>query len=125
MSKARASLWMMVVTLAAVAAMLMTPYSPPVSVHTAVVACGDLLQSTLLSGVVTYARQQPMVSLRAGRVKRVYVTAGQQVEKGDLLISMDSSREEALLSSLIQLKTQNPLAYTAGGTTWLETEAEL
>ena len=125
MTKARASLWMMAAALAAAAGMLMTPYSPSVGVQTAVVARGDLLKTRLCSGVVSYAQQQPLVSLRAGRVQQVHVTAGQQVERGELLISMDVSREAQLLASMIRLRTQHPLALAAAGSEWLEKETEL
>lgn len=102
MSKGKASLLMML-TAAVTSAMLMGgPEQERLMLQTAVVQPGELVRSELVSGVVSYAQVQPCVSLKDARVSAVHVQAGQRVESGDLLFSLDTAAEEAALTALYQ-----------------------
>lgn len=100
MTRGKASLLMMLTT-AVTSAMLMggSQRNLP-AVQTAVVQSGELVQSTLVSGVVSYTQLQPCVSLKDAKISAVHVTAGQRVGSGDLLFSLDTAAEEAALAAL-------------------------
>lgn len=102
MSRAKASLLMMV-TAAATAFMLLTwPVEEQLLVYTVQVQPGELVQSFQTAGVVNYAQLQPCISPKTAKVAAVHVSAGQRVEKGDLLFSLDTSAEEKALAALQQ-----------------------
>lgn len=100
MPRAKASLWVILTSALTVAVLFLLPYTPAVPVRTAEAHRGDLLRSVLLSGVVSYESQQPCLNAQAGRVAKVHVRAGQRVQAGELLFSMDTSAQEAALASL-------------------------
>ena len=102
MPRAKASLLVMATTALAVAVLFLLPYTPAKMVHTAVAARGDLVRSLMLSGSVAYAHQQPCVSLMDGKVASVHVIAGQEIRKGDLLFSLDTSAQQAALAAVKQ-----------------------
>lgn len=60
------------------------------SVDTASVTHGSLVDSTLASGNLVYQRQIKLTSELIGRVVNVAVHEGQQVKQGDLLLELDA-----------------------------------
>lgn len=100
MSKTKASLCVITATALTVMTLFLLPFTPKPAVRTAIVSRGELLQTTLVEGVVAYESQQPVVSLQAGRLSGVYVAQGQRVKAGQLLFAMDTSAEEQALSML-------------------------
>lgn len=100
MPRRRASLWMILITLATVITLFLLPFTPRTAVHTVMVERGDLLRTLTLEGTVGYRHQQICAALSAGMVEKVYVQPGQQVQKGDLLFAMDVSAQLEMLASL-------------------------
>lgn len=100
MPRSRASLWMILITLATVITLFLLPFTPRTAVHTVKVEQGDLLRTLTLEGAVGYRYQQICAALSAGVVETVYVQPGQQVQKGDLLFAMDVSAQMKMLASL-------------------------
>ena len=100
MPRAKASLLVILTTVLAVAVLFLLPYTPAQAVHTAVAQRGNLVRTQLFSGTVSYAEQQPCISLMAGKIAEVHVSAGQEVRKGDLLLSIDTSAQEQALYAL-------------------------
>ena len=103
MPKTKASLLVIAATAVTVATLFLLPFTPKTAVRTAEVERGNLIRSTLMEGVVAYADEQPLVALTAGRVARVYVSQGQAVCAGDLLMSMDTSVQEQELTAVNRL----------------------
>lgn len=136
MSRARASL-LMLLTAAATSAMLLTwPSEETLMVHTVQVQPGELVQSISAVGVVGYAQVQPCISSKTARITGVHVSPGQQVKKGDLLFSLDTSAEEKALASLQQAVYHRQYAMKEAESAaaafaqsfsleWMEKEAEL
>ncbi len=114
MPKTKASLLVITATLITVVTLFLLPFTPKTAVHTTVIQTGDLIRSTLLEGVVCYENEQPCVALKAGRIARVYVQEGQQVKRGELLFSMDTTAEEAALAAAIAANNQRPQAGLEG-----------
>lgn len=100
MPRSRASLWMILITLATVITLFLLPFTPRTAVHTVKAERGDLLQTLTLEGTVAYRHQQICAALSAGVVERVNVKPGQQVKKGDLLFTMDVSAQMEMLAIL-------------------------
>lgn len=98
MPRTRASVWMVLITLAAVITLFSLPFTPRIAVHTVTAEMGDLLRTLTLEGTVGYRHQQTCAALTAGVVEQVYVHTGQQVQKGDLLFAMDVSAQTELLA---------------------------
>jgi len=80
------------------------PVKETLNVETAVVQRGELVQTLLMSGQVCYSDQQPCISLKSGRIAKVFVEQGQEISKGDLLFKLDSAAEERALASLHEKK---------------------
>lgn len=132
MPRAKASLLLMLITALTVAVLLALPYTPARVVRTATVETGDLLRTVLMSGTVGYVHQQFCVNLQPGVVRAVHVQAGQQVQAGQLLFSMDTSAQEAALASLYRLKNESAQTVDAlavltaqNQLEWAETERQL
>lgn len=127
MPRAKASLLVILTSALTVAVLFLLPYTPAQRVRTAVVERGDLMRSVLLSGTVSYLNQQPCVNAQAGRVARVYARPGQTVRAGDLLFVMDTSAQEAALSTLEQARYAQRAALEgqSGAVTALAMEREL
>lgn len=132
MARARASLWMIGMTLATVAVMLLWPVSSEMEVITVEVHAGEFLQTTLLSATVVYENEQVIVSGMDGKIHTVHVTPGQSVKKDQLLFSLDTSAEEEMLSYVMnvrqkQLQAEGTLAVLAAQetTVLLEKETQL
>ncbi len=115
MRKAKASLLVVAATAVTVATLFMQPFTPKIAVRTAVIAKGDLIRSVLVEGMVSYDDQQPCVAVSAGRIAKVHVREGQAVQAGELLISMDTSMEEAALASLSQMLYEQESALENAG----------
>lgn len=115
MPKTRASLLVIAATAITVATLFLLPFTPKTAVRTAVVEQGELICSTLMEGIVTYADEQPLVALQAGRVGQVHVLQGQMVHAGDLLISMDTSVQEQELAAVNRLLYEQETAVSAFG----------
>lgn len=113
MPKTKASLWVIAATLVTVVTLFLVPVSPRTAVRTALVERGELIRPALLEGVVSYLREQPLVSPQAGRIARVHVRQGQQVQAGELLISMDTSLQEQELAEISGLLYRQEQALTA------------
>lgn len=80
--------------------MIAWPAKQPLAVSTEVIQYGDLVQTVLMNGVVCHRDQQPCISLRSGRIKRVLVERGQQIRQGELLFQLDTAAEEQALSAM-------------------------
>lgn len=115
MPKTKASLLVIAATAVTVATLFLLPFTPKTAVRTAAVERGDLIRSTLMEGVVAYADEQPLIALQAGRVARVYVSQGQAVRAGDLLVSMDTSVQEQELAAVNRLLYEQETALAAFG----------
>lgn len=115
MPKTKASLLVIAATAITVATLFLLPFTPKTAVRTAVVEQGELICSTLMEGIVTYADEQPLIALQAGRVGRVHVRQGQTVHAGDLLISMDTSVQEQELAAVNRLLYEQETAVSAFG----------
>lgn len=102
MSKTKVSIGVIAVTLLTVATLFLLPLPPRTEVKTAMVTRGEMLETLLLEGVVTYQDDQPLVSLGAGQIRQVCVKQGDQVQAGQLLFSMDTTEEEAAMTLLTQ-----------------------
>ena len=68
----------------------------------AVVKMGSMTETTLLSGKVGYIDNQPCVAMRNGIISKVHVKAGQEVEKGDLLFTLETAQEERALADVFE-----------------------
>ena len=115
MPKTKASLLVIAATAVTGATLFLLPCTPKTAVRTAAVERGDLIRSTLMEGVVAYANEQPLIALQAGRVARVYVSQGQAVRAGDLLVSMDTSVQEQELAAVNRLLYEQETALAAFG----------
>ena len=102
MSKTKVSIGVIAVTLLTVATLFLLPLPPRTEVKTAMVTRGEMLETLLLEGVVTYQDDQPLVSLGPGQIRQVYVRQGDRVEAGQLLFSLDTAEEEAAMTLLSQ-----------------------
>lgn len=100
MRKTKASLGVVAVTMAAVAALFLLPAKREQPVRTAVIKKGSMAQTILLEGTVGYAGERLEVSLTGGRVEQVAVKKGQKVEKGQLLVLLDVKQEAQTLEKL-------------------------
>ena len=113
MPKTKASLWVILATAATVLTLFLLPFTPKAAVRTTVAELGELVQTTLVEGVVCYQGEQPCLSVQAGQVSAVYVRQGQRVAKGDLLFSIDTKAEEEALAALSQLRYEREQALGA------------
>lgn len=104
MPKSRQAVLIVLCTLLVSSALLRLPYTPALTVRTAVVEEGELIQSVLLSGVVAYVHQQPCLALQPGVVSRVHVQEGQRVAKGEMLFEMDTSAQAEAFAALYGMK---------------------
>ncbi len=132
MPKTKASFGMIAVTLCTVTVMFVLPITPKIPVSTAVVERGNLVMAQSLEGRVGYGDQQVCGAPLAGRVAQVNVRQGQAVQKGDVLLRMDTAWEEEALSGLEQaLHGQNQalasvqLAGEAVKAVWLQNQLSL
>lgn len=93
------------------------------------VTTGDYQGSLSASGFVSTGEASKLFVLSPGRVERIYVQAGEQVTKGQVLIALDTSAEQANLSALqaslsatqLNVKGISEL-YKAGGASKLQLE---
>lgn len=100
MPKAKASLLMLLTTALTVTVLFLMPFVPKIAVRSAVVQEGTVVRTTLLTGAVAYQQQQLCLSPASGVIRRVYVHAGETVQKGDLLFSLDTTAQENALAAL-------------------------
>lgn len=82
--------------------MITWPVREPLAVKTEIIQHGELIQTVLMNGIVCHRDQQPCISFRSGRIKRVLVEQGQEISKGELLFQLDTAAEEQALSALYQ-----------------------
>lgn len=93
------------------------------------VTAGDYQGSLSASGFVSTGEASKLFVLSPGRVERIYVQAGEQVSKGQVLIALDTTAEQANLSALqanlsatqLNVKGISEL-YKAGGASKLQLE---
>lgn len=102
MPRAKGALVMMGITAMIVLMLFMRPYTPALNVRMTVAQKGDLIMTERFYGTVGYERQQLCLSPLNGRVSRIYGSAGQQVQKGELLLQLDTAQEEIQLARLLQ-----------------------
>lgn len=102
MRKGEKALLMLGSSLLTAILMIAWPVREPLAVETEIIQHGELIQTVLMNGIVCHGDQQPCISLRSGRIKRVLVEQGQEISKGELLFQLDTAAEEQALSALYQ-----------------------
>ncbi len=100
MGRAKASIAMILAALSGATMILAIPKESDLRIPTTMIERGDLVESTYLTGTVSYRERQPCISFLSGKIEQVYVQAGSEVKKGQLLVRIDTSSEEAMLSRL-------------------------
>lgn len=93
------------------------------------VTTGDYQGTLTASGFVTTGESNKLFVLTGGRVEQIHVQAGDKVKKNQILVSLDTSSEQANLTALqsslsatqLNLKGMNEL-YKAGGASKLQLE---
>lgn len=109
MNRVRASVWMMVISMVAVLLMVIVPMvlraSQPTERSASVQLCrvelGSIEQITALTGVVRYAQEYAAISPVTGIVEAVCVQEGEAVRKGQPLVRLESSVQEAMVSEAL------------------------
>jgi len=102
MSKAKASLGVIIATVVTVMTLFFFPYTPKKAVRTCQVIRQDLYITEMLEGVVGYMNEQPLISLTDGQVSHVYVKPGDAVREGQLLFLLDMEMEMHSLAAVEQ-----------------------
>ena len=102
--RTRAKTWMLLLSILVAGTALMWPAEEKILVETATVQSGELVQSRLLTGVVQKEQKQYIISPKSGLISSVYVSSGQAVEAGQMLLRMDTSAEEKALSRLYLMR---------------------
>lgn len=100
MSKASLSLGVMIATTVAVMTLFFLPLPVMQRIETATVQPGVLQQTCMLEGRVVQGEQWPVLAPVAGRVAQTYVSSGDEIRKGQLLIRMDTQAEERALAEV-------------------------
>ena len=131
MPRAKASLLALMTAALTAAALFLAPYTPAVPVETMRIKPGTWARSVEMGGVIVQGAEM-CISLREGVVRTVHAEAGETVQKGQLLFSLDTSAQEKALAALAKMR------YATGGfdesiavlalsqeMEWLQTEMEL
>lgn len=100
MSKAKASICVMIATTVTVMALFFWPKPAQRTLQAAVVTVGELTVSCMLEGHTVYGGRQVLLSPVNGRVAQCYAFSGERVAAGDLILRMDSQADEAALAAL-------------------------
>ena len=108
MRRARWTGWMLTVTLAAVAGMLMLQNGSEKAVpaRIATVTLGTVENVAALSGRVAFLEETMAYAAVPGIVEEVYVTSGQRVAEGQALLRLDASGAERAVSAWISAGKQ-------------------
>ncbi|MEA2701604.1 MAG: HlyD family secretion protein [Candidatus Parcubacteria bacterium] len=92
--------------------------------ETAVVARQDIVKLVSETGTITPAEEVDLSFTGTGRISRVYVTEGQEIRAGQLIATLESTRQYAdLLSARARLKQAEATA-GSGTRTRAQTEAQ-
>lgn len=70
---------------------------PPPQVITAPVAVADLEDTVLATGTISANNQVDVGAQASGQIKRLYVTLGQEIKKGDLIAEIDATNQQNTL----------------------------
>ena len=100
-------------SIAAAVWMAAAPVKSGIHVEMAVIQAGELVQTVWLNGTVGYTDEQPYVSLKTGKISKVYAKPGDTVREGDLLFQMDTTSEAQALSELYEARFQNKQAMSS------------
>ncbi len=100
MSKAKASLCVIVATCVAVMALFFAPKPALSTLQTAVITRGGLQIACMLQGVVAYSNTRWLPAPATGQVQRVYRQPGERMEAGELVLEMEYGAELAALSAM-------------------------
>lgn len=100
MTRSRISIGVIAVTLLTVATLFLLPLPRRAMVQTAEITRGEIMETLLLEGMVSYEGEEMLVSLEAGQIEQVFVNRGEQVQKGQLLFSLNTAEEEMAMSRL-------------------------
>ena len=131
MPKAKASVLALMTAALASAALFLIPYTPAVSVRTMRAMPGQWGRSVEMGAVIIQSAA-PCVSLRDGVVRTIHAQAGETVQKGQLLFSLDTSAQEKALETLARMRyavkdadeSVAALAFSQE-MEWMQTEMEL
>lgn len=107
-------LWVIGILLVLAAGLGWTLSKQGTSAETTLAQRGDIQKYVEETGEVKCSASTTVYLEGSGLIKRIVVEAGQQVQKGDLLLSMDQEQLEISLKNAAELRNQAKAQYAAG-----------
>lgn len=106
--------WVIVVFLVMVSGLIWTLSKQGTPAETTLAKLGEIQKYVEETGEVKCSNSTTVYLEGSGLIKNIAVEAGQQIKKGDLLLSMDQHQLEILLKNAAELLNEAKAQYTAG-----------